>query len=125
MGLISAAHSKNIITFDIQHGKQGPDHLMYCNLPNNTSYALDSIPDYFLTWGNTFTDNILRNSLSRIYHKPITIGNLWIDYAYNYYKSEVNHEFIKYNKKVLVSLQDEVNYDFVIPEFIEEIILLI
>ena len=122
MGLISAAHSKNIITFDIQHGKQGPDHLMYCNLPNYINYALDSIPDYFLTWGNTFTENILRNAPSRNYHKPITVGNLWVDYAYKYYKSEVNHELIKNNKKVLVSLQDEVTYDFVIPEFIEEII---
>ncbi len=120
MGLIWAARLSQIISFDLQHGKQGPYHLMYNGLKNVPLGGYNVIPDFFLTWGNLFTQNILRHSFFHKNHKPKTLGNLWIDYAYKFFVSSNRNALPSDKKLVLVTLQDESSQNHVVPHFIEE-----
>jgi hypothetical protein len=129
-GLIAAAKVNNLPTVEVQHGKQGRDHVMYSSWILKFNQPL-LVPDYFLIWGRKSKKQI-QNSCSSGFldkHKPIVIGNMWASMKSKFpqkYVSKRDIKFVesiqKFKYKVLVSLQPKEDY---FPNFLVELINLL
>ena len=124
MGLTLAAKKLKIKVVDIQHGKNGEyNHMMshWSTFPEN-GYKL--LPDYFWTWGDSFSKNIKNyypNNFEK--HRTISGGNLWLSKCIHNQPYVINENEklflnkIKSEKCILFSLQP-INKENTIPDWI-------
>jgi hypothetical protein len=124
MGMVWACKNLAIPTIDLQHGKQGPFQPLYAYMSfiPNDGYRL--VPDYFWNWGNRSVVDILSHRNENHNHKPIDVGNLWIDFAFNYYTNKKPSFILGSKKVILVTLQDHITcVNNVLPNYIVDQII--
>ena len=72
MGILASARRNNLISYDLQHGKQGSYQAMYSGWKNISEIDFyDNLPNYFLNWNNYSKDNIYRSDKLRKDHIPL------------------------------------------------------
>ena len=108
MGMIWACKELKIPTIDIQHGKQGAFQPLYSHMSYIPKDGYRIVPDYFWNWGTRSVSDIMVHSQDRKHHKAIDVGNLWIDFAFNYYSRESPSYISCFEKVILVTLQDHI-----------------
>lgn len=124
MGLISACKKLNIITIDIQHGKQGKYHAMYSHWTKIPEEGYQLLPDYFWSWGQESRENIRRwHPKNCQHHQPIVGGNCWLGHWINGkgypLGSEIDNFLSKlkeYDKVILITLQPFKKISDIIPD---------
>ncbi|EAK0806400.1 hypothetical protein A0X79_04575 [Campylobacter coli] len=111
MPVICAAHLLKIPTIEIQHGEIGSDNPVYGGfeyfIPDD---GYESIPDYFFVWHNKCF-NYVKKTFNGKKHRPILIGNPWIEKQKDFFKKEVNQKLKnlkKRYKKIAVCLLSHV-----------------
>ncbi|MCQ1539628.1 hypothetical protein FTO68_11680 [Methanocalculus taiwanensis] len=113
-GLITQRLRDNgIITIEIQHGFIGPNHYAY-NYPTGhaKSIAKKYLPDYFLTYGKYWNEQIQTPSTA------VTVGNPSLNAARDYYQSHISVQ----PKNILVVSQGYITHMMVkIAKYLSEI----
>ena len=76
MGILASARENNIISYDLQHGKQGRYQAMYSGWKNISEINFyQNMPNYFLNWNDYSKDNIYRSDNLRKDHIPLVFFN--------------------------------------------------
>tara|TARA_Y100000589_G_C27199325_1_gene648733 strand:+ start:12261 stop:13730 length:1470 start_codon:yes stop_codon:yes gene_type:complete len=76
MGIISSARENNIVSYDLQHGKQGRYQAMYSGWKNIAEIKFyQNMPNYFLNWDDYSKENIYRSDRFRKDHIPLVFFN--------------------------------------------------
>jgi len=109
---ILACKRKGITVTDVQHGKQGKDHILCVDWKNIPKKGAVLLPDFFWVWGDQ-TKKRMEQSLGdgTLNHRPMIGGNLWLSDNVHREpeKAERRTNFIstgkKYKKRLLVALQ--------------------
>jgi len=99
--VIKACKNFGITTAEFQHGYVGKYHLAYNYLINDNRYA-DYLPDYFLTFGQYWSDQ-----LTRYPNKKIVVGNPELSYQVKFCTN------IKQKNEILVISQGIVTHRMV------------
>ena len=105
MGLTAAARQRGVRVVDLQHGKQGKFHGMYCgwyDIPPGESGHI-TIPDNFWCWGQPSCNHILASRPDRRTHRPFIGGFPWLDY-YRTHRDASNPSLIGEKKNMRVVL---------------------
>ena len=108
MGMVWACKDLSIPTIDLQHGKQGPFQPLYSYMSFIPKGGFRLVPDYFWNWGNRSVLDIMFHRNEKHHHKPVDVGNLWIDFAFNHYSNEKPSFISRFEKVILVTLQDHI-----------------
>jgi hypothetical protein len=123
LGLIHACKSLNILTVDVQHGKQGKYHAMYTHFTRVPEAGYEILPDYFWNWGEEYAENI-KCWMNNEAHKTIVVGNLWTAlWKEQMFKDEspelkeLSLKMNNYEKRLIVSLQPIID---TIPSWLKE-----
>ena len=107
--LISAADKLGILTVDLQHGLQvgwNPLYNHHEELPNS---GYQAYPDYFAVWGEKEYNNILKTFHSKK-HKPIYIGNPWLNKIEDFLtplSENIISTINKYATTILIIMQNQ------------------
>ena len=127
-GLNLACRELGITSVDIQHGKNGRyNHMMshFSRFPNS-GYQL--LPDYFWTWGKSFSNDIKAHYPEGFeLHKPLVGGNAWLakwkseDFYSFTQKQQALVDEMKTKRVILFSMQPGNEAD-VIPDWLYDII---
>lgn len=129
-GLILAAKKHGIKTVEIQHGKNGKYNHMLSHLFRFPSDGFKLLPDFFFTWGDSFSSEI-----SKYYppflstHYPVSIGNLSMSKSISWDQGNINNEELIFfnsidkNKTVLLYSTQPLFENDVIPDWIAEFAL--
>ncbi|HEF7931705.1 hypothetical protein [Campylobacter jejuni] len=111
MPVICAAHFLKIPTVEIQHGEIGSANPVYGGfeyfMPND---GYESIPDYFFVWYNKHY-HYIKKTFNGKKHKPILIGNPWIEKQKDFFREEINiklKNLKKRYKKIAICLLSHV-----------------
>ncbi len=124
MGILAAARKNNLISYDLQHGKQGKYQAMYSGWINISEIGFyQNVPNYFLNWNQYSKDNIYRSDNLRKDHIPLLFFNP--ETYWDYLSLEENKIFnLKTSKRLLFIAQiQEGEIDDIMP--IEKILSLI
>lgn len=80
MAMTLACHRRGIKVVDVQHGKQGVEHLLGIEWANMPASPAPLLPDFFWVW-NSATEKRVAWSLGAgcQFHRPIAGGNLWLN----------------------------------------------
>ena len=97
-----AANKLNIKNIDVQHGAQGPLHIMY-NFSNAPITGYNTVPNIFWCWDKASANTIHQWVDKQDYHKVIIKGNPWI----NFQLLSLKNEKLSDKKIVLYTLQEE------------------
>ncbi len=123
LGLIHACKSLNILTVDVQHGKQGKYHAMYTHFTIVPEGGYEILPNYFWNWGAEYAENI-KGWMNSEAHKTIVVGNLWTAlWKEQIFKDEspelkeLSLKMNNYEKRLIVSLQPIID---TIPSWLKE-----
>ncbi len=108
-GLLIAANKRKIVTYDVQHGSQGPLHPMYyfdC-FKNIEDYPI-SLPRKFWCWDDASCRS-LRKWLPTRKEKDVEVrGNPWIEFSIDYSQGEFSNLFDRSRQMILITLQEPV-----------------
>lgn len=111
-GLLIAANKRKIVTYDVQHGSQGPLHPMYnfdC-FKNIENYPI-SLPKKFWCWDDA-SFRSLQGWLPPGKGEDVEVrGNPWIDFSLKYSRDESYHLFDDSQRMILITLQEPVITD--------------
>ena len=119
MGMVWACKNLSIPTIDLQHGKQGPFQPLYSYMSCIPKGGYSLVPDYFWNWGKRSVLDILSHRNENQNHKPVDVGNLWIDFAFNHYSNEKPSFILGFEKVILVTLQDHITcVNNVLPNYL-------
>jgi hypothetical protein len=97
-----AANKLNIENIDVQHGAQGPLHVMY-NFSNAPLTGYNTVPNIFWCWDKASANTIHQWVDKQDYHKVMIGGNPWIKFQL----SNLKDEKLSDKKIVLYTLQEE------------------
>ncbi len=103
---------------DLQHGKQGVNHIMYGGWNKMPPDGYRLLPDFFLVWGKNSRDNISRYSDNHSFRVLVT-GNLWMlrwKESFNKQKTGLEKLIDRYSRVVCFSLQQALEKP--IPDFV-------
>jgi hypothetical protein len=79
MAAVLACRRRGILVVDIQHGKQGRDHVLCTRWENMPADGSELLPDRFWVWGEATERQVaaaLGSGVSR--HRPVVGGNVWL-----------------------------------------------
>jgi len=80
MALNIACRRLGIPSIDIQHGRQGPEHIAYGKFLRIPPDGYELLPSHFWCWGNYEAETIRTWSRPESkYHKPLVGGNLFLN----------------------------------------------
>src|SRR5690606_24637630 len=107
--LVYAANKLGIITYDVQHGSQGPLHPMYYfnGLKSGTDYP-DTLPSNFWCWDAPSASSLRSWLPSNRMEKVENRGNPWISYTIQHYGDHFKHAINRTKNNILITLQEPV-----------------
>jgi len=123
MGALWAASELGIPSVDVQHGKQGQFQGMFSywgKIPNG-GYAV--LPTEFWNWGEKSAEHIMRWQPDRSTHKAVAVGFPWLEKTKCLLGTKTKPLGWPAGKKVvLITMQERIDSNGPIPEFLVQII---
>src|SRR5690606_18655710 len=107
--LVYAANKLGIITYDVQHGSQGPLHPMYffSGLKSELGYP-KTLPSNFWCWDEASASS-LRNWLPPNRSERVeNRGNPWINYSIQHHGTDYGNSINQAKNNIIVTLQEPV-----------------
>ena len=95
MGLIAAANELKLVTYDIQHGKQGQYQSAYSGWNFIPQKGFFNLPTYYLCWGEKSVNDILKASPNREFHLPLLGGYSWPKWYKTFISNKENKSLTK------------------------------
>lgn len=87
-GLYKACHERTIPAWDVQHGGQGPLHVMYTFHPLSKTRLLNTVPSHFWCWDEYSAVHINKGLGQSSYYTTCVQGNPWIDFLKENFSNE-------------------------------------